>query len=446
MIEVARKGWRPLDAEQLRKGWCPGALAPMLSGDGYIFRLRLTNGVLSFARAKIFADLGRRYGNGAFDLSARANLQMRGVSEKNVAALQQELSALGLLDADPRVEAVRNVVPSPLSGFDSTALLDARPLVAALESLLTREGALHDLPPKFGFSIDGGGALPLDGLFTDVDFRAVSASRLQVRLGGVVAGFVAPENLCAAAEALARNFLAFRGEDRRMGALVARVGVTPLLENCSAVIASHSPFLDGRSDERLMAKQSTSRASRDIAYSRLLGAQNCGNENFVGAGLLFGRIEADALEAFALATQGHGAAELRLTPWRALLAAGLAADAAEKLSRVAENLGFIVDGRDPRLAFCACPGAPACNSALGDVRGVALALSPHWRPDAGRVHVSGCVKGCALHDRALTLVATGDGFFSLVENGLARDEPKARGLDLAAMQQQLDTLATGARV
>ncbi len=65
--------------ETLRKGWCPGALAPMLSGDGYIFRIRLLNGVLSFERAQIFADLALRYGNGAFDLSARANLQMRGV-------------------------------------------------------------------------------------------------------------------------------------------------------------------------------------------------------------------------------------------------------------------------------------------------------------------------------------------------------------------------------
>lgn len=427
MIEDLRKGWRPVD--DLRKGWCPGALTPMPSGDGYIFRLRLTNGILSFERAKVFADLARRYGNGAFDLSARANLQMRGVRGENIAPLQQELASLGLLDPDARAEAARNVAPSPLAGFDPSAFFDTRPLVASLENVLTREKDLHELPPKFGFSIDGGGALPLAGLSTDIDFTAVSATRFEIALGGVAAALVAPENLCAAAEFLARNFLALRGEDRRMSALVARIGVAPLLEGAPTVFARSAS--NDRVDE--------------VDYRRILGAKKCGVEDFVGAGLLFGRIEADALETFACEAESHGAVELRLTPWRALLAVGLAPEAAGKLALRAQDLGLIVDGLDPRLAFSACPGAPACNSALGDVREVALALAPHWRVDAGRVHVSGCVKGCALHGKALTLVAGRDGF-SLVENGFARDEPRAIGLGLAAMQQQLDTLATGARV
>jgi hypothetical protein len=36
--------------------------------------------------------------------------------------------------------------------------------------------------------------------------------------------------------------------------------------------------------------------------------------------------------------------------------------------------------------------------------------------------------------------------FSLVENGFARDEPSARRLDLAARQQHLNRISTGARV
>ncbi len=135
---------------------------------------------------------------------------------------------------------------------------------------------------------------------------------------------------------------------------------------------------------------------------------------------------------------------MRLTPWRALLAVGLTEKSAADLARPLEKLGFLLDAADPRLAFTACPGAPACNSALGDVRALALALAPHWRADAGRVHVSGCVKGCALHGRALTIVAERDGF-SLIENGFARDEPVARQLDLADLQARLVKLSTGAR-
>jgi precorrin-3B synthase len=412
--------------ETLRKGWCPGALAPMLSGDGYIFRLRLTNGVLSFERAKIFADLARRYGNGAFDLSARANLQMRGVGADNISALQAELAALGLLDADPRAEAVRNIVASPLAGFDNTALIDARPLVEALNALLIREKALHDLPPKFGFSVDGRGVLPLRGVETDIGFSAFTddeSLRLRVSLGGIVVGSVTLDHFLPAAENLARNFLRLRDGERRMAALVARLDATVGV----AGLFDHAP-VDIEAPQKVRAP---------LGPEKFLGAHYCGEGAFfAGAGLLFGRVDADSLAALAHEAQACGAAELRLTPWRTLLAVGLNAPDASALAARCADLGFLVDASDPRLAFTACPGAPACASALDDVRAVALALAPHWRADAGRVHVSGCVKGCAMNARALTFVA-GRGGYALVENGFARDEPVATRLGLAAMQQTL---------
>jgi precorrin-3B synthase len=415
--------------ETSRKGWCPGALAPMLSGDGYIFRLRLTNGILSFERAKIFADLARRFGNGAFDLSARANLQMRGVPGEKIADLQNELRARGLLDADARAEAVRNVVPSPLAGFDPSAPLDARPLVAALEALLAHEIALHDLPAKFGFSVDGGGFLPLRGVEADIAFAALPGAppRLALSLGGRPASELALQDLCVVAEGVARNFLRLRGQDRRMSAVVARLGVEPLLEGVAVV---------------------TPPPARDEAaarYDKILGAQQCGGQNFVGAGLLFGRIDADALEALAEQAQASGAAELRLTPWRAILAVGLERAAAVELAKRLSALGFLLDARDSRLAFAACPGAPACSSARGDVRALALALAPHWSGQAGRIHISGCEKGCAFNAPALTLVAETDGY-ALIDFGLAREKPSARGLDLAALQSRLISLAQGTRV
>lgn len=415
--------------ETSRKGWCPGALAPMLSGDGYIFRLRLTNGILTFERAKIFADLARRFGNGAFDLSARANLQMRGVAGEKIADLQNELRALGLLDSDARAEAVRNVVPSPLAGFDPSASLDARPLVAALEALLARETALHDLPAKFGFSVDGGGHLPLQGVETDIGFAALPGAppRLALSLGGRPAGELAPKDICAVAEGLARNFLRLRGQDRRMSAVVEHLGVAPLLDGVAVV------------------RPSPARNEAAASCDNILGAQPCGGKHFMGAGLLFGRIEADSLEALAELAQAFGAAELRLTPWRAILAVGLEQAAAVELAKPLAGLGFLLDARDSRLVFAACPGAPACSSARGDVRALALALAPHWSAQAGRVHISGCEKGCAFNAPALTLVAEADGY-ALIDYGLAREKPSARGLDLAALQSRLISLAQGTRV
>ena len=59
------------------KGWCPGALRPMASGDGLVLRIRARNGRLTPDQAQGIAGLARQHGNGLIDLTSRANLQLR---------------------------------------------------------------------------------------------------------------------------------------------------------------------------------------------------------------------------------------------------------------------------------------------------------------------------------------------------------------------------------
>ena len=136
------------------RGWCPGALRPMPSGDGLIVRLRVTGGILGARLAMDIARWSRRWGNGQIDLSNRGNLQLRGLSAENLGALQDAVADAGLLDKDPAAEAVRNVIASPLAGIDPTAVLDIRPVVARLEERLAGDRALHALPGKFGFAVE----------------------------------------------------------------------------------------------------------------------------------------------------------------------------------------------------------------------------------------------------------------------------------------------------
>ena len=69
------------------KGWCPGALRPMQSGDGLIVRVRPCCGAFSLEQARGLADLARRLGNGHIDLTRRANLQLRGLVEERLPEL-----------------------------------------------------------------------------------------------------------------------------------------------------------------------------------------------------------------------------------------------------------------------------------------------------------------------------------------------------------------------
>ncbi len=129
----------------LVKGWCPGALRPMLSGDGLIVRLRISCGETPLKLARDIAEWARAYGNGAIDLSARGNLQLRGVSEATLPPLSAELADAGLLDEAPEAEAVRNVVVSPFAGLDPAAPCDVRVVARAWEAELSQNRALWSL-------------------------------------------------------------------------------------------------------------------------------------------------------------------------------------------------------------------------------------------------------------------------------------------------------------
>ncbi len=62
------------------RGWCPGALQPMESGDGWVVRIRPPGGRPGRAQAQAIADAAQTHGNGVIELTGRANLQLRGVT------------------------------------------------------------------------------------------------------------------------------------------------------------------------------------------------------------------------------------------------------------------------------------------------------------------------------------------------------------------------------
>ena len=131
------------------QGWCPGALRPMMSGDGLVVRLRAAAGRLSPRQAAGIAAASRTHGNGLIDLSARGNLQLRGVTAASHGPLITDLRALDLIDADAAEEARRNILVTPFADAVTDAL--AMRLAATLP-------AMPPLPGKFGFVVDTGAA------------------------------------------------------------------------------------------------------------------------------------------------------------------------------------------------------------------------------------------------------------------------------------------------
>ena len=152
-----------------------------------------------------------------------------------------------------------------------------------------------------------------------------------------------------------------------------------------------------------------------------------------GFGLPFGATNAETLDHLATVSQQFGDATLRITPWRAVLIAGVAAAHAPALSEAAN--GLITDPEDPRRQITACTGQPRCASATVDTRADAALLAAIRYP--GRVHVSGCAKGCAHPDPAPITLVGSRGTYGIVRNGRASDAPDEPGLTITQAARRL---------
>jgi precorrin-3B synthase len=388
----------------------------MQSGDGLVVRIRPRSGSFSPHELRVLADAAQRFGNGHIDLTRRANLQLRGVSEASLPSLHDVIASLGLLDDSPDGEAVRNVMISPLAGIDPAEVLDVRTTGRELERRLASDKSLWALPSKFGFIVDGGGVLSLAEQRADVRLLAVArgseiafAVGLETRTGMEWLGSVLPDAAAAAAMEIGLAFI-------------------------NAVSREPRQRMRDLSDEGLASVRSEMRSrlgilpenprQADVSLYRRVGLTDLGAGRFAaGIATPFGRVEADQLRKLADAIVTHGGEEIRLSPWRVLYAGLPSRPSAQNLLDAAARDGLIIDPCDPLLQIEACPGAPGCQSTALDTRGDGRRMAdllPRFG-FAGTVHVSGCTKGCAKSGPADLVLVGSEGRYGIVRNGTARD-------------------------
>lgn len=407
-----------MSAASFRKGWCPGALRPMPSGDGLIVRLRISCGALRAQTAGRIAILAARYGNGSIDLTQRANLQLRGIREVALPVLTDELFALGLLDGTAESEAVRNVLLSPLAGLDASCK-DGSVIAHALETELRDDAALHALPAKILFAVDGGGVWPLGQTGADITAYApdTDGEWLVVIAGSEAAsGPLHWHSVADAMLTLAKVFLA--RQQPRMRDVVAA-------EGASALFAAAG----------LRCEPASGPAHRQTA----VGAQKLSEHVHSAAiGLPFGQIAAGQL---AQLVDAAPRAEIRLTPWRTMAFVCATDSIAQRLLAVARQLQLVTDPQDARLAIDACTGAPGCANGTTHTRDDAVRIAAHIGSRAiapGTIHISGCAKGCAHRGTAPMTFVARDGRYDLVLNGAPTDEPAELGLDPTTLPAAID--------
>lgn len=357
------------------KGWCPDAWHPMISGDGLLVRVKPRLGRLTREQALALCDAAATCGSGLIDLTRRANLQIRGVAQDRWPLLIQRLIALELMQPEPALEARRNVLVAPdwQENDDTHRIANA---------LLARIGEWPDLPGKVGFVIDAGPAAVLTGASGDFRVERGTDGSLILRADGCLTG----SSLSPGTEA---------------DALIA-------LAHWFAASGAAAAGRMARWDAELPAW-----AKGAIAPAMAEPGHVLGTGHHPSIALAFGLIEASEL---AILLESGSASGLRTTPWRRLLIEGAAA------ARTHPSTGA---KPDPLPHVEACPGAPLCAQATVETRALARRLAPYV---SGRLHVSGCAKGCACSQVADVTLTGRNGRFDLVLAGKAGSPPSRSGL------------------
>ncbi|MFS8153369.1 cobalamin biosynthesis protein CobG [Vreelandella titanicae] len=360
------------------KGWCPGAWQPMATGDGLLVRVRPPLGQLSREQVLALCEAAETFGSGLIELTSRANLQLRGVTDESWPPLMAFLVEHRLVSDDPEAERQPQLMLAPAwqKGDDTHT-------IACL--LQARGSELATMPGKVGIAIDAGNAPVLGDSAADFRIERSMAGGLLVRADGYALG-TAVSDVEAAVEQLIRLTHWFVDSGGRDAGRMRR-HTAPLPDWAPTDTALASP------GEKLA-----------------LGEYREG----IVVGLPFGRVAAETLRE---AVSQTSARVVQVTPWRRLLL--------KYCDTLPAVDGLIRHNSDPRLAMDACPGAPYCEQASVATQPLAEKLSG-WVE--GTVHISGCAKGCA-RQRPAALCLTGrDGRFDVIINGRADSAPVKSGL------------------
>lgn len=358
---------------------CPGALHLHQAADGALARIRLPGGMITAGQLESLAEAAERFAAGILELTARGNLQVRGITD--TAAVADAVAAAGLLPS-PSHELVRNIVASPLSGRLG-GRADVRPWVGELDHALQADPVLAGLPGRFLFSIDDGTA-DVSGLAADVGVQVVDDDVALLLAGHDTGVRLRADAAVAAMITVASRFAESRGIAWRIREVDDRApllaGFTPVCAPVSIPAAPRPPVGWIEQDDGRVA----------LGAAVPLGVLSARQAQFVAA------IDAPVM----------------ITPWRSLLVCDLEDGVADTSLRVLAPLGLVFDTTSPWLDVTACVGSPGCERSRADVRAEAARVAESGTAE-GTVHYVGCERACGRPAAAKVLVATGDGYHLL---------------------------------
>ena len=355
---------------------CPGALTVHQAADGALVRVRLPGGMIAAYQLEALAHAAAGLGSGTLEMTARGNLQLRGLTATD--AVAETIAEAGVLPSTTH-ERVRNIVASPLSGRVG-GRDDVRDWVDKLDNAIQAEPELAALPGRFWFGIDDGRG-DVSGLGADVGVHLLEDSVALLLAGRDTGVRLEPEITVRTMVSVAKSFARIREKAWRIAELADTNARLETLTVSTAPGGTWPP----------------------VTRAPVGWIHQVDGRVALGAAVPLGVLSARVAEY--LAATG---APLVITPWRSVLVCDLDEGAADVALRVLAPMGLVFDENSPWLSVSACTGSPGCEHSAADVRADA-ARAAGTASDTHR-HFVGCERACGSPPAGEVLVATGDGY------------------------------------
>lgn len=388
--------------------------------DGYMCRLRIPGGIVKTHQLRELAAIARELTTGYIQITTRNNFQIRLIEPKNCPEVLRRIQSCGLHSKGAGADNIRNITMNPCAGYDPHEIIDVRPLVNELATLIIGSKEFYDLPRKFNIAYDGGGLISAVEDTNDIGASAVEIGEnaegiepgiyFRIALGGVTGHqtfasdwgvIVKPDQLNLIMVALLRVFIKHGDRTNRKKArfkyVVEGMGLDGVLAETEKLI----PFkLTRLAPDSAIQKK---RAFSQQGHSHVgVYPQKQTGLSYIGATVPVGQLSANQLDRIADIADSYGTGEVRLTVWQNFIIPNVADAFLKTAVKALKRIGFHTHESPLRNGFIACTGNRYCKFAASDTKGHAIAMMDYLEKRVPldkpvNVHFTGCAHSCAQH-------------------------------------------------
>ena len=445
--------------------------------DGYMCRLRIPGGVVKSHQLREIAAIASELTTGYIQITTRNNFQIRLIEPKNCPEVLRRIQGCGLHSKGAGADNIRNITMNPCAGYDPHEIIDVRPLVNELATLIISSKEFYDLPRKFNIAYDGGGLISAVEDTNDIGASAVKISGnsvgidpgiyFRIALGGVTGHqafasdwgvLVKPEQLNDVMVALLRVFIQFGDRTDRKKArfkyVVEDKGLEGVLIEAEKLLKYKLIRLTA--DPAIQEKRTFSQQGHSHVG---MYPQKQEGLVYIGATVPVGQMTSRQLSRLADLADSYGTGEVRLTVWQNFIIPNVNATYAPTLAKSLKKLGFPCESSPLRNGFIACTGSKYCKFAATDTKGNAIAMMEYLDKRVKldqpvNIHFTGCAHSCAQHfmgDIGLlgTKVKTesGEGYHITVGGGFGENRKIGRqifsGVPMESLGGTLEAMLKG---